>query len=341
MTDMNPAYKYEFGTEGATWPTLDPDERWSIVFFPRTKSGEPSYHQTPLQYACLQTAEAMAKEAEAKGQNIRLHLSGGDDSKIMIRTFMALDIPFQLTTRVHKIKGQIVNQADADAAAAFCVKHNLHTDVHVIDDLDLRWGDTEHKFFLDMTALSARLGWERYSDEYNVLATTPYLLTDNRMERGDWTLLPTFSMSPNFLNSFFLHDSNIFRAQLMHPVIDMTRNSRQVLRQVANSVVGAERWSHLADVFAYEQIVKPILLRADFPWLCVEGRQKNTGFDTAPADMNTTQPPINEKYRELLKQKMFRVPVRIILEIMGRQNPVRFWMENGILTAEELPKDYQ
>lgn len=331
MKPKAPGYKYEFGLAKATTPTIDADERWSIIFF-------PAKNPMPLSMWARITAQMIATEAAELGQTIRLHLSGGDDSKAMIYAFTWAGIPYRLTTRVHKMKGKVINQADVDAALEFCHRNDLETDLHVIDDLDLRWGDTEHRYFLDMTALSARLGWERYPDEYNLLATTPYLMTGGKR---DWELLPTFSMSPNFLHSFFLHNPGIFRAQIEHSVVDQSRAARDVLKHVANSIKGAERWAHLADVFAYEQIVKPMLMRAAFPWLENEGRPKGTGFDDAPADMNTKQPPYNERYHELLKKKVFRVPVYDVLTYMAKEVPTRVWKdENGKIQQEELPHDY-
>jgi hypothetical protein len=332
MNPKAPGYKYEFGANGATTPDIEDEKQiWSIILFPSVKDN------LPLNVEARITAQKIANEAKALGQPIRLHLSGGDDSKAMINAFIWSGIPFRMTTRVHKMQGKVINQADVDAALAFCKYINRETDLHVIDDLDLRWGDTEHRYFLDMTALSARLGWERYKDEYNLLATTPYLMTGGDK---DWELLPTFSMSPNYLHSFFLHNPGIFRAQLAHPIIEQSRPARDVLKHVANSMKGAERWAHLADVFAYEQIVKPMLMRNSFPWLEQEGRPKATGFDEAPFDMNIKQPSYNERYHELLKKKVFRVPVARILSLMSGDFPIRVWKEDDKIYHEALPHDY-
>jgi hypothetical protein len=321
-----PGYSYKFGDDNP-WPTLDPKERWSAIFYPAERI-------LSLNYAVEVVARKMHKEAKSLDQPIRLHFSGGDDSRVMVDTFCKLDIPFQLNTRQHMVRGRCINQDDVDAAQSYARSLGMETDLQIIDDIDLVWGRTDHKFFIDMTALSARLGWARYPLEYNVWATTPYISGGGRS--NDWELLTTFSLNPTFLHSFFMYDPEIMRAQLAHDVMKITRRSKGVLAEVAANLKTAKHWSHLADVFAYEQIAKPIIMRYEFPQLEVRGRRKNTGFDDSPIDMNTTATPQNEEFMRLLRQKGFRIPVYELLDVLDGDVPMRYWKEDGAVLKEKV-----
>jgi hypothetical protein len=305
------AYRYAFGPDNS-WPDIGSEEEiWSAVFYPTSEPGS-------LREECLAAALNIERKASIKGKPLMVHFSGGDDSKIMVLSMLQMGVTFELTTRVHKVRGKIINSEDVEAAATFCKNHVLDFNTHVIEDIDLEWGRTEHKFFLDMTALSVRMGVYKWPNHYHVWASNPYMMTGG----DEWELFPTFTMSPNFLNSFFLDNPRIFSALLNDPAMDATVHAMNALRAVADQLPGSHR-QHLGSVFAYEKIVKPMILHRAWPELSYRARVKSTGFEDAPLDMNVVPTPINSEYHRLLHDKKFTVPLSRVRAVLSGTRPMR------------------
>lgn len=81
---------------------------------------------------CIETAKLIYEHAELQKRNVVLFLSGGLDSEVMVKAFIAAEVPFKTITFKYS---EDLNSHEISYVEAFVAKNNLQS-VHTFFDID-------------------------------------------------------------------------------------------------------------------------------------------------------------------------------------------------------------